>query len=149
MGRTWKILDEEIYESYDENNKPEKILNYYGRKLKSETRNLLGFCLTVSDEYDHNNQIVFGGKKTLKFDVKININSKYLSFFEITYDKFIGYPCVFYNKLKDDEPIVCQNSNDLKNILDKVIASENTIVTISKIMYSYYSKEIINKINNL
>lgn len=148
MKKVWKILDESIYESYNENNDIQNILNYYGGKLKSDTRNLLGYCLTAIDEYDENNQIVFGGKRTWKFDVKININSKYLSFFEISYVNYIGYPCVFQNKLKADDPIICENSNELKRVLEKVIESENTIVTISKIMYKHYSKEIINKINN-
>lgn len=148
MKKTWKILDESIYDSYDENNDPQKILNYYGRKLKSDTRNLLGYCITGVDEYDQNNEIIFGGKKTYKFDVKININSNYLPFFEVSYKNYTGYPCVFQNKLKDDEPVICNNSTELKFILEKVISSENTIVTISKIMYKHYSKEIINKINN-
>ena len=83
MKKVWKILDESIYESYNENNDIQNILNYYGGKLKSDTRNLLGYCLTAIDEYDENNQIVFGGKRTWKFDVKININSKYLSILDI------------------------------------------------------------------
>lgn len=147
MKKTWKILNDVIYESYDKENRPEEILNYYGLKLNKETSNLLGYHLTVCDEYDQNNQIVFCGKKTLQFSVKITINSKYIPFFEVSYNKIIGYPCIFKNMLKNDDGVVCNDAKELKNVLDATIGSENTIVTISKILYSYYSKEIINKIN--